>query len=131
MKLLLDTHIWVRSQLNPERLSHRVTRAINDPRNELWISPVSTWEIVLLCERGRLKLADGPDVWIRQALTVAPLREAPLTHEIALATRSIGLPHRDPADRLLVATALIHGLTLVTADRNLGRSKQVPILLNR
>jgi PIN domain nuclease of toxin-antitoxin system len=130
MKLLLDTHIWVRSQLNPEWLSHRVTRAINDPRNELWISPVSTWEIVLLCERGRLKLADGPDVWIRQALTVAPLREAPLTHEIALATRSIGLPHRDPADRLLVATALIHGLTLVTADRTLSRTKQIPVLLN-
>ncbi|HYL36072.1 MAG TPA: type II toxin-antitoxin system VapC family toxin [Bryobacteraceae bacterium] len=130
MKLLLDTHIWVRSQLNPERLSHRVTRAINDPRNELRISPISTWEIVLLCERGRLKLDGGPEAWIQNALTVAPLREAPLTHEIASATRSIGLPHRDPGDRLLVATPLVHGLTLVTADRNLGRSKQVPILLN-
>jgi PIN domain nuclease of toxin-antitoxin system len=130
MKLLLDTHIWVRSQLNPERLSPRVARAINDPRNELWISPISTWEIVLLCERGRLKLDGGPEVWMQKALTVAPLREAPLTHEIALATRSIGLPHRDPADRLLLATALIHGLTLVTADRKLSRSKQVPVLLN-
>jgi len=63
-------------------------------------------------------------------MTVAPVREAPLTHEIALATRSVGLPHRDPADRLLVATALIHGLTLVTADRNLSRTKQIPVLLN-
>jgi PIN domain nuclease of toxin-antitoxin system len=131
MKLLLDTHIWVRSQLAPERLSHRVTRALNDPRNELWISPVSTWEIVLLCERGRLKLADGPEAWIQTALTRSPLREAPLTHEIALATRSIGLPHRDPADRLLAATALVLGLTLVTADRTLSRVKQVPILLNQ
>ena len=130
MKLLLDTHIWVRSQLNPECLSHRVTRAINDPRNELWISPISTWEIVLLCERGRLKLDGGPEAWIQKALTLAPLREAPLTHEIALATRSVGLPHRDPGDRLLVATALVHGLTLVTADRSLTRSKQVPVLLN-
>ncbi len=130
MKLLLDTHIWVRSQLNPERLSRRVTRAINDPRNELWISPISTWEIVLLCEKGRLKLDGGPEAWIQKALTLAPLREAPLTHEIALATRSAGLPHRDPADRLLLATALILGLTLVTADRSLGRSKQVPVLLN-
>jgi len=79
MKLLLDTHIWVRSQLNPERLSRRVARAINDPRNELWISPISTWEIVLLCERGRLKLDGGPEVWMQKALTVAPLREAPLS----------------------------------------------------
>jgi PIN domain nuclease of toxin-antitoxin system len=130
MKLLLDTHIWLWSVANSERLSRRLFRAINDPRNELWISPISTWEIVLLCERGRLKLADGPELWVQKAMSLAPLREAPVTHEIALATRSIALPHGDPADRLLAATALIHGLTLVTADRNLGSTKQIPILLN-
>ena len=130
MKLLLDTHIWLWSVANSERLSRRLFRAINDPRNELWISPISTWEIVLLCERGRLKLADGPELWVQKAISLAPLREAPVTHEIALATRSIALPHGDPADRLLAATALIHGLTLVTADRNLGSTKQIPILLN-
>ena len=130
MRLLLDTHIWLWNSLAPDRLSQRVDRAINDSRNELWVSPLSTWEIVLLHEKGRLKLTDGPESWIETAMSLAPLREAPLTHEIALATRSIVLPHRGPADRLLLATALIHGLTLVTADRNLGRSKQVPILLN-
>jgi len=130
MKLLLDTHIWVWSVADAPRLSHRVIRAIKDARNELWVSPVSTWEIVLLHERGRLKLADGPEAWLQKAMTVAPLREAPLTHEIALATRSVGLPHRDPADRLLVATALIHGLTLVTADRNLSKLKQISVLVN-
>ena len=131
MRLLLDTHIWLWNSLSPDRLSHRVDRAINDPRNELWISPISTWEIVVLYEKGRLKLADGPALWVQKAMSLAPLQEAPVTHEIALATRSIGLPHGDPADRLLAATALIHGLTLVTADRNLGRTKQVPVLLNR
>jgi len=131
MKLLLDTHIWLWSVAKSERLSRRLFRAINDPRNELWISPISTWEIVLLHEKGRLKLADGPESWVQKAMSLAPLQEAPVTHEIALATRSIALPHHDPADRLLVATALVHGLTLVTADRNLGRSKQVPVLLNR
>jgi PIN domain nuclease of toxin-antitoxin system len=49
----------------------------------------------------------------------------------ALATRSVRLPHRDPADRFLVATALIHGLTLVTADQNIGNSEKIPVLLNR
>jgi PIN domain nuclease of toxin-antitoxin system len=78
-----------------------------------------------------LKLADGPALWVQKAMSLAPLQEAPVTHEIASATCSVALPHRDPADRLLVATALIHGLTLVTADRNVGRSKQVPVLLNR
>jgi PIN domain nuclease of toxin-antitoxin system len=131
MKLLLDTHIWFWSVVTPERLAGRLSRVINDANNELWISPISTWEIVLLHEKGRLKLTDGPESWVQKAMSLAPLHEAPLTNEIALATRSIGLPHRDPADRLLLATALIHGLTLVTADPNLGRSKQVPILLNR
>jgi PIN domain nuclease of toxin-antitoxin system len=112
-----------------DRLSSRLCQAINDPRNELWISPISTWD-VLLYEKGSLKLADGPESWVQKAMSLAPLREAPVTHEIALATRSIALPHGDPADRLLAATALIHGLTLVTADRNLRSTKQIPILLN-
>ncbi len=86
---------------------------------------------MLLYEKRRLKLADGPESWVQKAMSLAPLQEAHVTHEIALATRSIALPHQDPADRLLAATALVHGLTLVTADHNLGRSKQVPILLNR
>ena len=131
MKLLLDTHIWLWNFLEPDRLARRIDRAINDPRNELWVSPVSTWEIVLLYDSGRLKLADGPEAWVQKAMTLAPLREAPLTHEIALASRAVRLPHRDPADRFLVATALIHGLTLVTADRNLSHTKQIPVLLNR
>jgi PIN domain nuclease of toxin-antitoxin system len=87
--------------------------------------------MVLLYDKGRLQLEGGPEAWIQKGTALMSLREAPLTHEIALATRGIRLPHNDPADRLLAATALIHGLTLVTADRNLGSSKQIPILLNR
>lgn len=74
------------------------------------------------------RLSAPSESWAQKAMSLAPLREAPVTHEIALATCSVALPHRDPADRLLVATALIHGLTLVTADCNVGRSKQVPVL---
>jgi PIN domain nuclease of toxin-antitoxin system len=131
VKLLLDMHIWLWSLLETDRLGSRVFRAINDPRNELWVSPVSTWEISLLHDSGRMRLADGPEAWLEKAMALAPLREAPLTHEIALATRSVRLPHRDPADRFLVATALVHGLTLVTADRHLSRLDQIKILLNR
>lgn len=131
MKLLLDTHIWLWSVSDADRLHRRVVRTLNDPRNELWISPVSTWEIVLLHENGRLKLSGGPEVWLARAMEQAPLREAPLTHEIALATRSVQLPHRDPADRFLVATAIIHGLTLVTADSNISQSQQISIMRNR
>ena len=70
MKLLLDTHIWLWNSIAPDRLSRRVDRAINDPRNEIWISPISTWEIVLLYEKGRLKLADGPALWVQKAMSL-------------------------------------------------------------
>jgi len=131
MKLLLDTHIWLWSILDPGRLSRRVARVLKDTRNELWVSPVSTWEIALLCDSGRLRLHPDIESWIQGAVADAPLREAPLTHEVALATRAVQLPHRDPADRLLAATARVYGLTLVTADANLGRSSGFSVLMNR
>ena len=120
MKLLLDTHIWVWSTSETRKISRRVARALEDPRNELWVSPVSTWELVLLYDKGRLRIEGGPEAWIQKSGAHVLFREAPLTHEIALATRGIVLPHNDPADRLLAATALMHGLTLVTADRRLA-----------
>ena len=131
VNLLLDTHIWLWNFTDLDRLARRVDRAINDSRNELWVSPVSTWEISLLYDSGRLKLTGGPNAWVvQEAMTRAPFREASLTHEIALATRSARLPHRDPADRFIVATALVHGITLVTADRQLSRSDQIKVLVN-
>jgi len=130
VKLLLDTHIWLWSLLEPDRLSARVKRALEGSANELWISPISSWEIVVLCEKGRLNLDDEAESWIRRAMTVAPLREAPLTHEIVLAVRAAGVPHRDPADRFLAATASILGLTLVTADDQLAGSKGCSVLRN-
>ena len=131
MKLLLDTHIWLWTSLDPDRLARRIDRAIHDPRNELWVSPISTWELSLLYDAGRLKLTDGPEVWVQKARAATPLHETPLTHEIALATRMVTLPHRDPADRFLAATALVHGLTLVTADRHLAGCKQIKVMLNK
>jgi len=68
-----------------------------------------------------------------QRLTMerAPLEEAALNHEVALRSREVSLPHQDPADRFLVATALTYELTLVTADEMLIDAKSCPILPNR
>lgn len=129
MKLLLDTHVFVWSVLNPSRLSRRATKVMADPRNELWISPVTTWEILFLQRKGRLNLKDGAASWISAALSRMPFREATLTHEIALAYGSITLPHRDPADTFLAATAKVYDLTLVTADDNLLKGKGYSVLV--
>lgn len=131
VKLLLDTHIWIWSRGKPAKLHRRVARALNHVNNELWLSPISSWEILLLTERGRLQLDLPPAEWIRRALATAPLREAALTHEVVLESASVTLPHSDPADRLLIATARVHELMLVTADQRLIDSGLVRVLPNR
>jgi PIN domain nuclease of toxin-antitoxin system len=129
MKLLLDTHIFVWSTLNPSRLSRRAAKVLADPRHEVWISPVTTWEIFFLHRKGRLKLNEGPASWISTALSRRPFREATLTHEVALASDAITIPHRDPADAFLAATARVYNLTLVTADDNLLNGKGYSVLV--
>lgn len=131
MKLLLDTHIWVWSVLDPGRLSARVTRQLVNPENEIWLSAVSVWELRLLHDKGRLKLMPDAVSWINDNLTRLNIREAPLTFEVALAISSLNLPHNDPADGFIAATAKVFGLTLVTADEQLARLKDIAVLSNR
>ena len=130
MKLLLDTHIWLWSHLAPEHLSKRVARALEDPANQLWLSPISTWEVMVLAARGRIHLEPDVPRWFRQALAAAPIQEAPLSHDIALAAEDTGLRHRDPVDRLLVATARVLELTLVTADDRMTKHAKSKLLAN-
>lgn len=131
MKLLLDTHIWIWSYLDPNRVARSVAEALEDTRSELWLSPLSVWEVLLLVERKRLVLEPNVESWLALAMTTQPLREAPLTHEVALETRQVLLSHRDPVDRLLIATARVYELTLVTADERLIGVKGLPVLPNR
>ena len=129
MKLLLDTHIWIWSLAEPKRLSQRVQRELKDQNNELWLSPVSTWEAFLLQSKGRIHLRGDPRDWVTRATT--HMREAPLTHEIVVAAQELPLPHQDPADRFLAATAEVLGLTLVTADHRLLGLGTIATLANR
>ena len=131
MKLLLDTHIWLWGLLDPERLTPAVRRALQSPANELWLSPISVWEALILVERGRLTVKRPVAEWVEAMVQALPRREAPLTHEIAVASRQLKLSHQDPADRFLAATAKVMGLTLVTADVRLLRSKEYAVLANK
>ena len=131
MKLLLDTHIWLWSFLEPERLGREVSKELEDSQNELWISPISLWETMVLAEKGRIILRPDPETWVRTALSRAPMKEAPINAEVALLSRKIGLPHQDPSDRFIAATASVFGLTLVTEDSRLHEIEGVQILSTR
>jgi PIN domain nuclease of toxin-antitoxin system len=129
MRLLLDTHIWLWSLAEPERLGPRVRSELRNPGNELWLSSVSVWEALLLAENGRIKLPEERARWVEAA--TAHFWEAPLTHTIALAAHELRLEHRDPADRFLAATAQTLQLTLVTADERLLGLGEIKTIANR
>ena len=130
MKLLLDTHILLWSLLDPGQLSRRVSDELGNPANELFVSPITTWEIVLLSEKGRIVLDADPSTWLRGVFERIPFKEAVINHEIAIQSRTLDLQHQDPADRFLAATAIVYGLTLVTADKRLMTSRDFSVLSN-
>jgi PIN domain nuclease of toxin-antitoxin system len=128
VNLLLDTHIWLWSLLEPERLPRRVAAALADEATRRWLSPLSLWEAMLLIERQRLRVDAEAGAWVRQALAEVPFEEAPVTTEVVIASRALATRHRDPVDRFLAATAHVLDLTLVTADRELQRIPGVSVM---
>jgi PIN domain nuclease of toxin-antitoxin system len=128
MKLLFDTHIWLWYLLGDPKLSPQLQIIISDRKNDLWLSPISIWETIVLAEKGRIKLQPTTDQWINQALHTLSIREASLTHEIAILSRQIQLPHQDPADRFIAATAIYYNLTLATVDHHLTSASWLPTI---
>jgi PIN domain nuclease of toxin-antitoxin system len=88
------------------------------------------WELLVLTEKGRLKLTLKPEEWIATALEQFPVAEAPLTAEVVLAMPTIRLHHADPVDAFLAATAKVFDLTLATADSRLLRATGFSVFAN-
>ena len=131
MQLLLDTHIWIWSVLEPARLSRNVARAIDDAENELWLSPISVWELLMLTQKGRVELNQDAISWAQSTVEQLCLREATVTFDVALETSTLSLAHSDPSDRLIAASAKVFNLTLVTADEKLIAAPGIKVLANR
>ena len=130
-KYLLDTHILLWSLLEPKHLSEKVVEELNDPANELWLSPITVWEIIILAEKGKIRLDRDPVSWMENVLETLPFRQAALNHAVAMQSRTIPLPHQDPADRFIAASAAVYDLTLVTSDKYLVESaKSYSVLPN-
>jgi len=131
VKLLLDTHIWLWSTLEPQRIVRRVEQALTDSQNELWLSPISVGELIVLLRKKRLQLPHDISAWVATTMADLKLTEAPLTIEVALAVSSFNFPHGDPADHFLAATAKVFDLTLITADEHLLALPDIRVLANR
>ncbi|MEZ4632964.1 MAG: type II toxin-antitoxin system VapC family toxin [Deinococcales bacterium] len=128
MNYLLDTHIWLWSLLEPDKLNEDIIQVLDNRDHEFFISPITVWEILILAEKGRISLRPAPDIWIAEALKQSPVQEAKITNAIALKSRLIELPHQDPADRFIAATAWENDFILITEDEKLKESKQIRLL---
>jgi PIN domain nuclease of toxin-antitoxin system len=67
MNLLLDTHIWIWNHLEPWKVASDVNQALGDPENELWLSPVSIWELATLLEKKRVSLDEDMNTWVEES----------------------------------------------------------------
>jgi len=131
MNLLLDTHIWIWSYLEPSKISSGVTKELTHPGNDRFLSAVSVWEAIMLLERKRVQVNKDFGEWFLESKEELSLNEVPVSWEVAHELRFTMLGHRDPADRFLVATAKAYDLTLVTADERLMNIPGLNVLANR
>lgn len=117
MRLLLDTHavLWALGQ--PAELAQDTRAAIEDGKNEVLVSAASAWEVAIKRAAGKLESPDD----LADAIKAAAFRPLAITVEHALAAGALPPHHSDPFDRMLVAQAVIEGLTIVTRDARLAR----------
>jgi PIN domain nuclease of toxin-antitoxin system len=114
--ILLDTAAWIWRASDPKRLTTRARRAIDQAENSL-VSAISVWEVAMLVAKRRIQLDRPVEQWVDIALALPGIQLAAL--EPAIAVRSAKLPgvfHPDPADRIIVATALENALVIITPD---------------
>lgn len=116
MKLLLDTHLLLWAAGSPERLSPPARAQLEDPENELFFSAASLWEIAIKRGLGRDDFKVDARV-LRRGLLDNGYSELPIASEHTVAIDTLPPIHKDPFDRLLVAQAMVEGITLLTADR--------------
>jgi PIN domain nuclease of toxin-antitoxin system len=120
--IVLDTHTWIWFISNPDFLSKRAQKAVNAAVKDksILISSISAWEIALLVKKKRLKLTLEVTDWIAKSESLPFIQFVPVTNQIAVKSLNLPLPlHPDPADRIIIATALALGAALVTKDEKL------------
>ncbi len=120
MKLLLDTHVWIWSQEDPQRLGPQTRRLLLAAEHENHICTVSALELARLAAAGAISVSIALREWVERALQAIQARTVQISHDVALEAYALpGSLHKDPADRLLIAAARCHELTLLTADERI------------
>ena len=129
-QIICDTHILIFWQDNPKRLSNTAQAAIETALHDktLACSDISFWEIAMLIHSGRLRDDISPVQYMADLCLVLSLTVLPITPEIASLSQGDFFHHKDPADRLIAATAIYHNAPLITADKKLKRLEPLTVI---
>lgn len=114
--LLLDTCTLLWLAADQKKLSLNAKKAIKDNVLDLFVSAISAFELAIKSRSGKLKLPLSPLDWFSEALDFHGIREIPITSSIAIFSVQLPLLHNDPCDRLIIATAHLNGMKIVTGD---------------
>ena len=122
--IVLDTHAWLWWVSDPDRLG-RAARKQLESSDLIGVASVSCFEVAAAAAKGRISLDRGALEWLHQAIALPHVELLPLTPAIAVKATELGRFHGDPADRLIVATALLESAPLVTKDRRIRKYQAV------
>lgn len=126
--IILDTSALIRWICVPDKLSKKARKEIEEriKKEQILVSSISVWEIALLIKKGRIGFFIEPDTWLEEVEDLPYFRFIPVDNKIAAKSANLdGNFHQDPADRMIVATALIYGATIITSDRKILDYKAV------
>jgi PIN domain nuclease of toxin-antitoxin system len=126
--LLLDTHALVWLASDPKKLSAPAKRAIRQHADQLYVSSISALEIAILVKRNRLSLPIPPEEYIGRALTQHGIRELPVDYRVAVASADLPDIHLDPFDRMIIATAQLNRMTILSMDRIISKYPGVKVI---
>ncbi len=128
MRLLLDTHIFLWYIQDDSRLAAAWDQIIGDPRNQVFLSVVSIWEIIIKYQIGKLPLPEVPEIYLPRLRMQHQMTSLPVGEDSVSGVAQLPLLHNDPFDRLLIAQAMQHNLTLVTVDAAIRAYPMVSVL---
>ena len=128
--IVCDTHALVFDALSPDLLGSESARAIEESHGtgDLACADISLWEIAMLIEKGRLEVDASIEDFLTAVIAARRLNVLPVTPAIAALSASSIVPEGDPADRLIAATAISHGATLITKDERLIGLRNLPTI---
>lgn len=121
MKLLLDTCVFLWVLTDDKALSGQPREWIADPENEIFLSSISAWEIIVKYSLGRLSLPESPHLFLPRQRLLHGIESLPLHEEAVLQLNRLPDYHKDPFDRMLICQAIMHGMPILTPDAAINR----------